>query len=266
MFLEEIANPQTIVENTDYGQKLYFDYQKIRRGQQVMSHPSPVVLYLGTWRMTDRFGEKKKFLCALNLAILPEDELAAVQRALPDILKSKNMKTRYRVGKMLLPDIFSKAYRTYNLKNISTRPIKGRLYALKSTPQDKEEAEKIARDEYPHRDWGDLDPETRSELIDKAIQARGADNIERQERLKKEIEPEKPESQAVQPTLAPQKMVPLSPGPGIEPAPKPEPKMKHPLVQSPIKNIKSGMVNPTRVQIGQEDDPNETEPEGQQLP
>ena len=218
MFLEEIANPQTIVEDSeDYGQKLYFDYQKVRRGQHVMSHPNPVVLYLGTWRMTDRFGEKKKFLCALNLAILAdEEELAAVQRALPDILKSKNMKSRYRIGKTLLPDIFRRAYRTYNLKKISTRPIKGRLYALKATPEDKEEAEKTALGEYPHKDWDELDSDTRSGLIDKAIQARGEEDIERQERAKKdrkELEEPEPEPE---PELEPE------PEPELEPEPEPE--------------------------------------------
>jgi len=222
MFLEEIAEPQTIFENSDdYGEKLYFDYQKIRRGQAVMSHPSPIVLYLGTWRMTDRHDVKKKFLCGLNLAVLAdEEELAAVQKALPDILKVNNMKSRYRIGKTLLPDIFRRAYRTYNMAKISTRPVRGRLYALKATTDDKEEAEGLAAKDYPHKDWNELDIDTKSELLDKAIQSRGSEDAKRQKAVKKaEEEPELPE-----PELEPQLSKPKPPKPPKPPAPPKPPK------------------------------------------
>ncbi len=187
MFLEEIANPQTIVEATDdYGRKLYFDYRKVRKGKELLSHPSPIVFYLGTWRMTDKQGNKKKFICGINLAYLDEGDLAALQNALPDILKNKHTKIRYKIGKDLLPDIFRKAYRTYNTNNIATKLVRGRLYALKPSGEDKDEAKQLAtRDGL---EWSELENQERNKYLDQAIRKRGTADIKRQEKSKKERE------------------------------------------------------------------------------
>lgn len=287
MFLEEISDPQTIVEAPeDYGRKLYFDYRKQRRGQELLSSPSPIVLYLGTWRMTDKEGNKKKFLCGVNLAYLAdEEELAAVKKALPEILRVKNMKARYRIGKTLLPDIFRRAYRTYNVNNVVNRPVRGRLYALKTTDDDKEEAKILASKD--GREWGDLENQDKNQYLDQAIRKRGSEDVKRQEKSKKEREqidkhmepeaaPEKPEepiekqpeeepeelSKPPKPPKPPappkppkppappkRKFQPIGLGPGYEqPTPEEEPKL-----QSPLKSVSSQMAQPQHLKIHKPD-------------
>ena len=187
MLLEDMSNASTIIESDDYGRKLYFDYQKRRGGRDLLSSPSPIVLYLGTWRMTDKKQERKTFICGLNLAYLDdEEELAAVRQALPEILKAGNMKSRYRIGSTLLPDIFSKAYRTYNINNVVSRPIRGRLHALKTSDEDKDEAKDLA--DKDGRAWADMDNQERNQYLDQAVRKRGSEDIKRQEKSKKERE------------------------------------------------------------------------------
>lgn len=276
MFLEEMSEPKTIVEaEKDYARKLYFDYQKKERGRDVLSSPSPIVLYLGTWRMTDKQGNKKKFICGVNLAYLAdEEELAAIQQALPDILRSKNMKSRYRIGKTLLPDIFRRAYRTYNINNLVTRPIRGRLYALKTTDDDKDEARSLA--DKDGLDWEDLGNQERNQYLDKAVQKRGSEDVKRQEKSKKERdqidrhfekepeeekpeaplekepeeaprEPPKPAPAPTAPVVKPPKreFKPIELGPGYE-VPTPE---EEPELQSPIKNVQSQMAQPKKIKV-----------------
>lgn len=274
MLLEEISNPETIVESDDYGRKLYFDYQKTRGGKELLSSPSPIVLYLGTWRMTDKQGEKKTFICGLNLAYLEdEEELAAVRQALPDILKTTNMKTRYRVGSTLLPDVFSKAYRTYNINNVVSRPIRGRLHILKTSDEDKEEAKDLATQD--GREWKDMDNQERNQYLDQAVRKRGSEDIKRQEKSKKEREqidtyvqkktepepkkeveeeppePSKPEPPAPAPLPKIAKKTPqptfkpLELGPGYE---VPTPKQEPPL-EPPTDNVQTGLANPQRVKV-----------------
>lgn len=291
MFLEEICEPHTIIETADdYGRKMYFDYQKTEKGRSILSSPSPIVLYLGTWRMTDRYGNKKKFICGLNLAYLDEGDLAAVQHALPDILKSKNMKTRYKVGSTLLPDIFRNAYRTYNTNNIMARPVRGRLYALKPTDQDKEEAKNLATKD--GQEWNELDNQTRNQYMDQAVRKRGSEDVERQERSRQEREkldqereeeedgeelagkparpkpaaPPKPPARPKPPTPPkPASFEPIKLGPEFEPEPQPLPKQdltpKSEPIQSPAKNIRTGMVNPHKLTIRKPkpDEPETTE-------
>jgi hypothetical protein len=288
MFLEEISNPTTIVEApADYGRKLYFDYRKIKKGRELLSSPRPMVLHLGTWRMTDKQDQKKTFVCGLNLAYLSDEgELAAVQQALPDILKPKNMKTRYKVGKELLPDIFRKAYRTYNVNNIVARPIRGRLYALTPSDEDKEEAERLAtRDGF---EWDELENQERNQYLDQAVRKRGSEDVERQrksqkereqidalikqkEREEPEEEPElkkpkpskkpplpKPPKKPPEPKLPqkPKAFEPLDLGPGYEPEPEPEPEEPvkahtepHEPAQSPLRSIATGMATPQKLKI-----------------
>lgn len=258
MFLDEITEPNTIVETPDdYGRKISFDYRKERKGKELLSSPSPIVFYLGTWRMTDKDGNKKTFLCGLNLAYLAdEEELAAIKQALPEILKSNNMKTRYRIGSTLLPLIFRRAYRTYNVNNIIGRPIRGRLYALKTSDDDKEEAKELASKD--GLEWSELKNQERNQYLDKALTKRGAADVKRQEKSKKErkqidkylepptepikLEPEPEEEPeelskalppAPPPQVKPQKPAAFKPielGPGYEEL---EPE-KEPEIQSPL--------------------------------
>jgi hypothetical protein len=149
------------------------------------------------WRMTDRFGNKKKFLCGINLAALThKQELAALEWHLEDLLEPDNMKDRYQIGKLLLPSIYKKAYRTYNVKNISGSPLFGRFFALKVTDQDVEMAKQKMADEKEIIDWSELSREEQDKLWDKMskaqrdkyleeiVRTRGEDDIEQQEKAK----------------------------------------------------------------------------------
>jgi len=205
MWLDEISETTMIVEADDdqsWGRKLYFAYQKAKD----MSKPDPIVFYLGLWRMTDKKGNKKKFLCGINLAALSSKrELADLQEHLEDILEPNNMKARYKIGKMLVPHIFSKAYRTYNVKNITSRPLFGRLRALKTTSQDEELAKRAAvkdarpdwealnkdeqEEEYTsssEKVWEKLSTRRKDEFREKEISKRGEKDLERIEKAQKE--------------------------------------------------------------------------------
>lgn len=263
MFLEEVNNPNTIIEAPeDYGRKLYFDYRKKVKGQEVMSSPSPVVLHLGTWRMKDRYGVNKKFICGINLAYLDDEtELVALQEALPQILKSPDMKTRYRVGKNLLPDIFDKAYRTYNVNNLVTRPVYGRFYALKPSDDDKKEAQTLASND--GLEWSQLNNKERNQYIDQALRKRGESDIKRQKDAKKDreaiddyiqdkgeeedldLEPE-PEPKSTRPQ--PKRFKSLELGPGYE-APKLQPDPSLDTTQSPIRSVQSGLPMPQNIKV-----------------
>ena len=290
MFLEEISDPRTIVEaSDDYGRKMYFDYRKTEKGRELLSSPSPIVLYLGTWRMTDKQGNKKKFICGINLAYLAdEEELSAIQKALPDILKVRNMKSRYRIGKTLLPEIFRKAYRTYNVNNVATRPIRGRLYAIKASDEDKEQAKELASKD--GQDWDELENQDRNQYIDQSVRKRGSEDVKRQEKSKKEREQieqhVEPEAELEKPEVVPEidleekprkppkpkkppgprppkppkppappkaEFQPIELGPGYEePAPREKPEVHggpHSHLQSPIKSVQSGMAAPRHIKI-----------------
>ncbi len=180
-----MLDPNTIIESV-YGDKLYFGYKKTIKGKELLSSPSPIVLYLGTWRMTDQNGNKKRFICGINLAYLDdENELTALRKELPEILKANNAKSRYRIGSLLLPDIFEKAYRTYNVNNIIGRPIHGKLYSLKITPKDIENARKIAHKD--GKEWDELNNQLKNQYLDKAIQ-RNNDNKEEDRRIEPDLE------------------------------------------------------------------------------
>lgn len=260
MFLEEVNNPNTIIEAPeDYGRKLYFDYRKKVKGQDIMSSPSPVVLHLGTWRMKDRYGVNKKFICGINLAYLnDETELAALQETLPQILKSPDMKTRYRVGKNLLPDIFEKAYRTYNVNNLVTRPVYGRFYALKPSDDDKKEAQILASND--GLEWSQLNSKERNQYIDQALRKRGESDIKRQKDAKKDREAiddyiqDKEEDLDLEPEPKPIRPEPkrfksLELGPGYEAPSKLKPDLDLDTTQSPIRSVQSGLPMPQNIKV-----------------
>lgn len=204
MWLDEISETTVLVESDDqsWGRKLYFAYQKAKE----MSKPDPIVFYLGLWRMTDKQGKRKKFLCGINLAALSnKKELAALQEHLPDILEPTNVKDRYSIGSKLLPHIFRKAYRTYNVKNIVSRALFGRLRALKTTDQDveqaKREALKDSRPDWPalskdeqekeyqtsaNKVWDKLPSNKKDQYLEKEISKRGEKDLERIEQAQEE--------------------------------------------------------------------------------
>lgn len=77
--------------------------------------PRPHVLVLGYWTNPDTGN---RLLGGLNLNYATEEEFAALKKALPLILRVKTLQQRYRLGKRILPDVFSQMYRTYNKEYI----------------------------------------------------------------------------------------------------------------------------------------------------
>lgn len=181
MLLNDINFRNTIVEN-DYGYKLYFKYKKNRNGRELLSSPNPIILYLGTWDMIDKKGNHKKFVCGINLAYLNKEELIDIQKILPDILKHKSTRLRYRKGRLLLPDIFEKAYRTYNINRIIGTPVRGRFYALKFNKKDEEEARELAAQDNVNFDK--LSYRKKNQYIDKVLQKRGEEELSLKQKAK----------------------------------------------------------------------------------
>lgn len=91
--------------NDGHGRIYTFDYPNYKLDQR------PRVLVLGYWKNPDTGN---KLLGGINLNYLTEPELQKLRVALPLILRPKDLKNRYNVGKRILPDIFGQFYRTYN--------------------------------------------------------------------------------------------------------------------------------------------------------
>ena len=88
-----------------YGRVYGFGYDKFKED------PRPKMLLLGKWRHPNT---RNILLGGINLNYLSDDQVIELRKALPAILRNKNLKARFRQGKKLLPDIFGEAYRTYD--------------------------------------------------------------------------------------------------------------------------------------------------------
>lgn len=76
--------------------------------------PRPNVLALGRW--VNHKGTK--LLCGVNLNYLSDDQVLDLQKNLQNILKDRNLKRRVRRLRSVLPQIFDRAYRTYNQDHV----------------------------------------------------------------------------------------------------------------------------------------------------
>jgi hypothetical protein len=88
-----------------YGSAISFKYDNYK------TDPKPRVLLLGRYKHPNT---RNILVNGLNLKYLTPDEILQVRQVLPEILKSKNLKSRYWKGRQLLPDIFGKAWRSYD--------------------------------------------------------------------------------------------------------------------------------------------------------
>lgn len=94
-----------------YGRRNKFDYQNAN------VDPSPDVWKLGTF-IHPTTGNN--LLAGINLNYLDDEQTQRLRYYAPEILKDKNLKSRYWAGRRLLPDIFTDAYRTYDQQYIDS--------------------------------------------------------------------------------------------------------------------------------------------------
>src|SRR5688500_6669693 len=73
--------------------------------------PTPDILLLGAWRHPNTGND---LVGGINIHYLDKKQVDALARALPQIMKAGNLKSRYWTGKKLVPEVFTKYYRTYN--------------------------------------------------------------------------------------------------------------------------------------------------------
>ena len=76
--------------------------------------PRPSVLALGRW--VNHKGTK--LLCGINLNYLSDDQTLDLQKNLQSILGDRNLRRRVRRLRSTLPQIFDRAYRTYNQDHV----------------------------------------------------------------------------------------------------------------------------------------------------
>lgn len=259
MILTDLLEDKLIFE--DHARKLYFDYTKIHRGMEETT--KPVVLYLGTWHRRLNSGVYRNYWCGIDLNNLDEEQLAALQYHLPEILKNSRIYNRYHTGKELLPDVFVPFYRTYNTNNVGA-VIKGRLFSLDVTDADKEEAIEINR-KNGGREWDELSKRNRSYFIAQAVRERGTREAEKQEKAAKAKDeaPEKKEKPPKKmPKPLPKEFVPIKPAiptSKVPPTQPPRPEQvppstqatKHSIIQPSPQRLRPG--KPPPIEKGDEE-------------
>lgn len=99
---------QALTEGT--GKLRTFDYASHK------TDPRPTVLVLGHWKNQSTGND---LLGGININYMTDAELQRLRRAVPIILRARDLKSRYWVGRRLLPDIFTEYYRTYKQNNVA---------------------------------------------------------------------------------------------------------------------------------------------------
>lgn len=77
--------------------------------------PTPDVLVLGMYRHPNTGNN---LVGAINLRYLNKRQIEQLQKILPQLHQTKNLKRRYYMGISLLPEVFEHYYRTYNAEHI----------------------------------------------------------------------------------------------------------------------------------------------------
>ena len=78
--------------------------------------PEPRILVLGRWAHQT---SGNNLLAGINLNYLDDAETDELRTVMKHILKPSRLKNRYWVGRRMMPDLWSKSYRTYDEKYIS---------------------------------------------------------------------------------------------------------------------------------------------------
>lgn len=99
--------------------------------------PTPRVLSLGRWSNP---RTRKTVVGGINLNYLNKNQFEKLQKAMPAIMRMPDLRSRYRLGAKLLPDIFDRWYRTYDAATIQQPHKDGLPYgadAARKKPQTK---------------------------------------------------------------------------------------------------------------------------------
>lgn len=170
-----------------YGRTYDFDYH----GDQV-TDPRPKALTLGKWKSS----KGNDLMAGINLNYLSDEQVERLQGNLQTVLRSRNLKTRARVLRHLMPDIFNSAYRTYNkdaVNNVDANTLK-----FLSVQKDVDPSEPINKLSVPKPEE---DPNVSTEPDDVTspkLQSEPVRDVD------PKAEPEKPESEAEPEPIEPQ--------------------------------------------------------------
>jgi hypothetical protein len=96
----------------------------------------PDILVLGSYTHPSTGND---LVGGININYLTNIELKTLMKQLPSFIDAADLYDRYHAGKELLPDIFDKAYRTYDADLIQS-PKPGQLFALPQHAQTPEQA------------------------------------------------------------------------------------------------------------------------------
>lgn len=119
-----------------YGRVLDIDYTHTR------VDPKPKVLLLGRWKHPSTGNQ---LVAGINLNYLSKSQLDKLRYYAPEILKNKDLYTRYWVGKRLIPDVFESFYRTYRKDRVSAIDLATLKYMTPKELEKTGETEKAAR-------------------------------------------------------------------------------------------------------------------------
>jgi hypothetical protein len=138
----------------DEGPRWRFKYSNFK------NDPQPDILLLGAYRHPNTGNN---LIGGINLHYLNRKQIATLAKILPQIMKGKDLYSRYHIGKRYSPDIFTYFYRTYDAKHIHgvAKDVLYPKYGLRKTAADwmkkkyqsifksPEERSKAAEPKYP---------------------------------------------------------------------------------------------------------------------
>lgn len=104
----DLYDSVTILENGE-GPRWRFNYNNFK------NDPKPDILLLGAYRHPTTGNN---LVGGINLHYLTKQQIEDLAKVLPRIMAANNLYYRYHTGKQLLPEVFTKFYRTYDAKYI----------------------------------------------------------------------------------------------------------------------------------------------------
>jgi hypothetical protein len=96
---------QTTILEDEEGPRWRFNYDNWHQD------PAPDILLLGAYRHP---STGNNLVGGVNLHYISPEQRDELARALPEIMKQGNLKSRYWAGRRLVPEVFNNFYRTYN--------------------------------------------------------------------------------------------------------------------------------------------------------
>ena len=165
-----------------YGRVLNYNYDNFK------VDPRPKVLLLGRWRHP---RTRNNLVAGINLNYLSDEQKLRLRQALPEILKSRNLRRRYWKGREVLPDIFNDLYRTYDARYVhAVTPATLRFWKPEA---EKKKAALAAKKAEKQRELGIEVPEPEVPEVPKIARARVEPEPE-EERPEEPEELEEPET------------------------------------------------------------------------